>query len=80
VSKAETLANEATKFKGLDQTDGDSVLSVSDQLHQQVANFEASLAARRRALKDAIKIHALTEKVLLFYFVMVKISYTLFRP
>lgn len=65
VSRAEELADEAAKFKGLDHIDGDSVLSVSDQLCQQVAKFEASLATRRRALEAAIKIHTLTEKVLL---------------
>jgi len=66
VSRAEVLTDEGTKFKGLDHIDGDSVISVSDQLRQQVAKFEASLATRRRALECAIKIHTLTEKVLLY--------------
>ena len=63
LTKAETLMSETPKLKGLDHIDGDSIQSISDQLRQQVANFESAMAARRQALEDAIKIHALTEKV-----------------
>lgn len=52
------------KLKELDYIDGDSIQSISDQLRQQITKFEAALAARRKALEDAIRIHTLTEKVL----------------
>ena len=60
------------KLKELDHIDGDSIQSISDQLRHQVESFESALAARRKALEDAITIHTLTEKVviilLLFHF------------
>ena len=74
MAKAEALISEVPRLKGLDHIDGDSIRSISDQLRQQIVNYEATLAARRKALEEAIRIHSLTEKVYLlatiiyFYF------------
>lgn len=64
LTKAEILINEAPKLKGLDHIDGDSIQSISDQLRQQILKYETALAARRRALEDAVRIHSLTEKAI----------------
>lgn len=58
------MISEIPKLTGLDHVDGDSIQSISDQLRQQVSKFESALAARRKALEDAIRIHSLTEKVI----------------
>lgn len=58
------------KLKELDHIDGDNIQSISDQLRHQVESFESALAARRKALEDAITIHTLTEKVVIILFVI----------
>ena len=62
------------KLKELDNIDGETIQSISDQLRHQVESFESALAARRKALVDAITIHTLTEKVIIIIIIIIIVT------